>query len=85
MGLESQLRFTPYMLKLMAADELVALENTSLLRQRGYEVALKDDRSTGRRLRSVVQPMSKNTKSDMQGGSRVPSHQLSHRQSAYRF
>ncbi|KAI9465100.1 hypothetical protein BJY52DRAFT_1248685 [Lactarius psammicola] len=38
------------MLKLMAADELVALENTNLLRQRGYEVALKDDGPAGRRL-----------------------------------
>ncbi|KAI9462006.1 hypothetical protein BJY52DRAFT_1258267 [Lactarius psammicola] len=33
--LESQLLFIPCMLKLMAADELIALENTSVLQQSG--------------------------------------------------
>ncbi|KAI9450846.1 hypothetical protein BJY52DRAFT_1300707 [Lactarius psammicola] len=44
--LESQLLITPCMLKLMAADELIALENTSVLQQSGLRPRWK---RTGRR------------------------------------
>ncbi|KAI9465084.1 hypothetical protein BJY52DRAFT_1248575 [Lactarius psammicola] len=67
MRLESQLLFTACMLKQMAADELVALENMNVLQQSGYEVALEEDQPVGRRLRLMVQPMRKNTKFDLRG------------------
>jgi len=49
----------------MAADELVALENMSVLQQSVFEVALEDQPA----LRLVVQSMSKNTNFDIQGAS----------------
>ncbi|KAI9465093.1 hypothetical protein BJY52DRAFT_1248643, partial [Lactarius psammicola] len=57
---------SPRMLKLMAANELVALENMNVLQQSGYEVALEEDEPAGRRLRFMVRPMRKNTNFDMQ-------------------
>ena len=59
------------MLELTAADELVALENMSVLQQHGFEVATEEDQPAGRRLRLVAQPVSKNTEFDVQGASRV--------------
>ena len=59
------------MLELTAADELVALENMSVLQQNGFEVAIEEDQPAGRRLRLVAQPVSKNTEFDIQGASRV--------------
>lgn len=59
------------MLELTAADELVALENMSVLQQNGFEVAVEEDQPAGRRLRLVAQPVSKNTEFDSQGASRV--------------
>ncbi len=64
------------MLKLTAADELVAPENMSVLQQSGFEVVLEEDQQAGRRLRLVVQPMSKNTKFDIQGASRALSYSV---------
>ena len=59
------------MLELTAADELVALENMSVLQQNGFEVAVEEDQPAGRRLMLVAQPVSKNTEFDSQGASRV--------------
>lgn len=64
--LESQRLFTPRVLELTAADELVALENMSVLQQNGFEVAIEEEQSVGRRLRLVAQPVSKNTEFDIQ-------------------
>ena len=46
------------MLKLTAANELVALENMSVVQQSGFEVTL-EDQSAGRRPMLVVQPVSR--------------------------
>ena len=59
------------MLELTAADELVVLENVSVLQQNGFEVTIEEDQPVGRRLRLVVQPVSKNTEFDIQGVSHV--------------
>ncbi|KAI0300705.1 hypothetical protein B0F90DRAFT_1722574 [Multifurca ochricompacta] len=64
--LESQRLFTPRVLELTAADELVAIENMGVLQQNGFEVTLEEDQPAGRRLRLVAQPVSKNTEFDMQ-------------------
>ncbi|KAH9000126.1 hypothetical protein EDB92DRAFT_1829472 [Lactarius akahatsu] len=64
--LESQRLFTPRVLELTAADELVALENMSVLQQNGFEVAVEEDQPAGRRLSLVAQPVSKNTEFDTQ-------------------
>ncbi len=62
------------MLKLTVTDELVALNNMSVLQQSGFEVVLEEDQPTGRRLRLVVQPMSKNAEFDHQGAFRAFSY-----------
>ncbi|KAI9440372.1 hypothetical protein H4582DRAFT_1936437 [Lactarius indigo] len=64
--LESQRLFTPRVLELTAADELVALENMSVLQHNGFEVAVDEDQPAGRRLSLVAQPVSKNTEFDTQ-------------------
>ncbi|KAI0298216.1 hypothetical protein BC826DRAFT_998583 [Russula brevipes] len=64
--LESQKLFTPRVLELTAADELVALENMGVLQQNGFEVALEEDQPAGRRLKLVAQPVSKNTEFGVQ-------------------
>ncbi|KAH9066502.1 hypothetical protein EDB87DRAFT_1586471 [Lactarius vividus] len=64
--LESQRLFTPRVLELTAADELVALENMGVLQQNGFEVAVEEDQPAGRRLSLVAQPVSKNTEFDTQ-------------------
>ncbi|KAI9465082.1 hypothetical protein BJY52DRAFT_1184122 [Lactarius psammicola] len=60
------------MLKLTAADELVALENMSVLQQNGFEAVLESDQPARRRLRLVVRPMS--TEFDIRGASRALSY-----------
>ncbi len=67
------------MLKLTAADELVALENMSVLQQSGFEVALEEAQLAGRRPRLVAQPVSKNAKFDIQGAYRAFSYCLTRR------
>ncbi|KAH9977464.1 hypothetical protein BJV74DRAFT_781094 [Russula compacta] len=64
--LESQRLFTPRVLELTAADELVALENMGVLQKNGFEVALDEDQPAGRRLKLLAQPVSKNTEFDIQ-------------------
>ncbi|KAH9992158.1 hypothetical protein BJV77DRAFT_1003804 [Russula vinacea] len=64
--LESQRLFTPRVLELTAADELVALENMHVLQQNGFEVGLEEEQPAGRRLRLLTQPVSKNTEFDVQ-------------------
>ncbi|KAI9440283.1 hypothetical protein F5148DRAFT_1258759 [Russula earlei] len=64
--LESQRLFTPRVLELTAADELVAVENMSVLQQNGFEVAFGGDEPAGRRLKLLAQPVSKNTEFDIQ-------------------
>ncbi|KAF8265868.1 hypothetical protein EI94DRAFT_1685081 [Lactarius quietus] len=64
--LESQRLFTPRVLELTAADELVALENMGVLQQNGFEVAVEEDSLAGRRLKLVAQPVSKKTEFDIQ-------------------
>ncbi len=57
----------PRILELTAAEELVALENMTVLQQNGFEVGLEGDQPAGRRLRLLAQPVSKNTEFDVQG------------------
>jgi len=64
--LESQRLFTPRVLELTAADELVALENLGVLQQNGFEVAQDEDQPAGRRLKLLAQPVSKKTEFDVQ-------------------
>ncbi|KAI0272033.1 hypothetical protein BGY98DRAFT_1003906 [Russula aff. rugulosa BPL654] len=64
--LESQRLFTPRVLELTAADELVALENMAVLQQNGFEVELAVDEPAGRRLRLLAQSVSKKTEFDVQ-------------------
>ncbi|KAH9961814.1 hypothetical protein BC827DRAFT_1202133 [Russula dissimulans] len=64
--LESQRLFTPRVLELTAADELVALENLGVLQQNGFEVGQDDDQPAGRRLKLLAQPVSKKTEFDVQ-------------------
>lgn len=64
--LESQRLFTPRILELTAADELVALENMAVLQQNGFEIGQEMDQPAGRRLRLLAQPVSKNTEFDVQ-------------------
>ena len=59
------------MLELTAADELVALENMSVLQKNGFEVAVEEDQPAGQRLRLVAHPVSQDTENDIQGASRV--------------
>jgi hypothetical protein len=58
-----------------AADGPVALENTSLLQPNAFEVAVEEDQLV-ERLRLVAQPVSKDTKFDIQSTSRVQPSEL---------
>ncbi|KAI0263552.1 hypothetical protein BC834DRAFT_886174 [Gloeopeniophorella convolvens] len=64
--LEAQRLFSPRVLELTAADELIALENMEVLQQNGFEVALDEELLAGRRLKLVAQPVSKNTEFGVQ-------------------
>ncbi|KAF8500788.1 MutL C terminal dimerization domain-containing protein, partial [Russula emetica] len=66
MRLECQRLFTPRVLELTATEELVALENMTVLPQNGFKVGLEVDQPAGRRLRLLAQPVSKNTEFDVQ-------------------
>ncbi|KAG6812580.1 hypothetical protein H0H92_002048 [Tricholoma furcatifolium] len=67
--INSQKLFKPRRMELTASDELIALENTDILRQNGFEVEEVEEASRsemqGAKLCLVAQPVSKSTIFDM--------------------
>lgn len=58
----------PRLLELSAADELIAAENTDILRKNGFEIVLKPAAPGERdRVHLVAQPVSKRTVFDFKG------------------
>ncbi|CDO74646.1 hypothetical protein BN946_scf184944.g5 [Trametes cinnabarina] len=57
--------YSPQVLELTAADELIAVENIDVLRQNGFELDILEDRPPGQRVQMTAQPISKSTVFDM--------------------
>lgn len=59
---------SPRPLELTAADELLAMENSDILRNNGFDITVDEDGEAFRgRIRLVAQPVSGSTTFDMKG------------------
>lgn len=58
----------PRPLELTAADELLAIENTDILKSNGFEISIDEDADPFQgRIKLVAQPVSGGTNFDMKG------------------
>ena len=71
----NRLASRPQQMELTASDELLAIENTEVLRQNGFEIDVDNEGECGRgnKLKLVALPISKSTVFDMKGKSPSPS------------
>jgi DNA mismatch repair protein PMS2 len=58
---------SPRALELTASDELVAIENSEVLRANGFDVFVDEDAPAHERVKLVSHPVSKTTDFDLKG------------------